>query len=359
MKQQLKMKSLKSVLLLSLLLLVLGIAMLSVTKLAALKLLTPPKVLDDLTPEEMVGQYVTYDVTLLYDTYAYTTETTKGTTRSKVISCEYVIPVGWEDGYFMGLVANKKDLDTLDTLLEESFDYLDGGDPTVTQLTVTGTVLEMDNESRAFFHEAVGYDEDPNDTAYQEMFLPYYLKIDYVGENILSVTLLMTAVGLGMTLCGGYMLIRALTGGYQRSIAAYCKQTPDPIHTMEQIEQWYESTEEINGLRTGSRWFMVQQGAHTHLLETSKIVWAYLRRVEHRTNGIKTGTNYSLVLRTTDHKKYEAGMRKEEQVRETLEHLERSYPGILLGYDKELEKLYDKDMHAFQQLAASRPEVTQ
>ena len=66
---------------------------------------------------------------------------------------------------------------------------------------------------------------------------------------------------------------------------------------MEQLEAFYQSTEPVNEVRVG-RWMMFESGGKTEVVDAKRVIWAYLRTVQHRTNGIPTGKKYSVVVRT-------------------------------------------------------------
>ena len=82
---------------------------------------------------------------------------------------------------------------------------------------------------------------------------------------------------------------------------------------LEQLETFYQSTEPVNGVRAG-RWMMFETGGKTTVLDAENVAWAYMRTVQHRTNGIPTGKTHGLVVRTRDKKMYEISMKKQDMV---------------------------------------------
>lgn len=356
MLQELKKKSLRTITPIAVILLAAAVILLFFTGFGIFRAIGGPKPLDSIPFDQVEGQYVTYDATFLYDSYAYTTQTSKTSPYPVTISREYVIPMGYEESRFLGMVAPTIHLSALDKLLDASIDYFNGGELPSSTVTVTGTIMPMDEESLEFFHTTVGYNDADADDAYRSLFLPYYLKIDYLGKTPTGLTYLLTAAAAVCLFSAAFVVIKALTGGYQKDIMTLAAASGDKAYTLEQIDNWYANAEAVSGIRFGPKWTMFHSGARTRLVETSSIVWAYLRQVEHRRNGIKTGTTYGLTMRTLDKKSLEVGMKNPEQVKTALEYLHNHYPAIMLGYTQELDQLYSRDPAQFAQLCSQRQE---
>ena len=118
---------------------------------------------------------------------------------------------------------------------------------------------------------------------------------------------------------------------------------------LEQLETFYQSTEPVNGVRTG-RWMMFETGGKTTVLDAENVAWAYMRTVQHRTNGIPTGKTHGLVVRTRDKKMYEISMKKQDMVYETLDAVQRAMPHVVVGYTARLEQIYNTRLEDFVRL---------
>ena len=101
-----------------------------------------------------------------------------------------------------------------------------------------------------------------------------------------------------------------------------------------------------------------------------EIVWAYQKTTTHRTNGIKTGTTYSVVLNAINKKKYEAqhifekrqfdiSAAGESGALEILEYINEVMPWVVLGYDNDLSRLYNKDCKSFLDIRYTKVEHNQ
>lgn len=270
MLQELKMKSLKGHAASIIIALALAAGLLWGTGFGAFKAIGGPKPLDSLDVSELKGQYVEAEVYLIYDWYAYTERTNTSTNRSTVTEKEYIIPVG--DAEYMGLAVDAGYISTADDLLDASYELLTGASQTPGEsFTVRGTILPLSGESLDFYHQVVGYDDWTAEE--QQMFLPLVLKADYLGSMDQSGTWLLTA-GAGVALFAAvWMLAGALTGRYQKRIRAYCKASESPEAMLEQLETFYQSTEPVNGVRTG-RWMMFETGGKTTVLDAENVAWA-------------------------------------------------------------------------------------
>jgi len=148
-------------------------------------------------------------------------------------------------------------------------------------------------------------------------------------------------LGLGI-----WPVIKALTGGFQKQVRAKLSESGDLEVEAEKAERFYESAPETSGVKMDRNYVFFQNGAESILLRPWDVAWAYQSTTQHRTNGIPTGKTYAAILRTMDGKQYTLGM-AEAAVQTLLETMSTALPGVVLGYDDELEKLYKSDRAAF------------
>lgn len=356
MLEELKRKSLKDRIVTILILIAVSVGLLFATDFGALKAVQGCKPLEDLSVDELNGQYVNTEVYFIYDWYAGTQSVNKSTNKKTITEKEYIIPIG--ENEFMGLLVEKKYLDQAEDLMKDSQKILEGKTQEFGEsFYVKGTIMPMNEKSLGYYHDVIGYDEyEPEE---QELFLPLVLKADYLGRTNQGLTWLLTAVALLSLIGALWMLIGSLTGWFQKDIRVFCQASGSPETTMEQLEAFYHNTEPTNGIRMG-QFLMFEHGGRDTVVNSSDIVWAYLRTVQHRTNGIPTGKTYGVLLRTRNPKKsYEISMKNEDAARDTLNALHSVYPQMVLGYTPELEKLYNTNMTAFTQLTSAPAQETQ
>ena len=343
MLQELKMKSLKRRAVPIVICLILVAGLLWLSAFGAFKIIRGPKPMDSLALTELAGQYVEAEVEVIYSGYAYTERTNESTNHSTITEREYIIPVG--DAGYMGFAVDAEYIDTADALLDASYAMLTGESNTPGEpMNVKGTIVPMPKDSLEFYHRVIGYDELTAEA--QQLFLPLVLKVGYVGDMRYSIIWFYTASAAVALFAAVWMLASALTGRYQKPIHAYCKASESPEATLEQLEAFYQSTEPVNEVRVG-RWMMFESGGKTEVVDAKRVIWAYLRTVQHRTNGIPTGKKYSVVVRTLGRAQHDIPMKKQETAREVLAEIQRVLPHVVLGYTDRLERLYIERLQDF------------
>lgn len=330
MKGELKRLSLRRVLGAILVLAAAAAVLLGLSATDLMLLVRGPVSLDTLGEEELSGQYVTADVNYILDWYART-DKDSGATVEK----EYIIPVG--EAAYMGLVLPGPLVAEGDRLQEATAQYLYGGAEPGWYLQVRGTIRPLRGESLQYYYDMFGYDDLTFQQ--QELVLPLALYVGDVGDLAQNLVLLLAAGGGLCALAALYFLVKALSGGYQKSIRRFCDG--DAV-LAEQVAEFYADTQPVCGLRCGERFLMFQQGATTQLLDPAHIVWAYGQTVQHRTNGLPIGKTYGLVLRTDAGKTYTIPI-KRDQVPCVLDVLAERYPRWVLGYADELAARYQQN----------------
>ena len=80
-------------------------------------------------------------------------------------------------------------------------------------------------------------------------------------------------------------------------------------------------------------------------------MWTYQNTTTHRTNGIKTGTTYSVVYFVEGYKNsLNIDVPNEAAAQEILRRLNTTCPWIVVGYSDELKSLFNKNRAEFLQL---------
>lgn len=299
--------------------------------------------MDSMVEADMGEYYVDATMYGIYDCYAYTTEE-KNNVTVRTTAKDYVIPFG--ETSFMGLAVQGKYIAKCDDLMEATWDFLDyktDDIPQEKQFRVSGTIRPMDEETLKYYYEYVGWDE--LDAESQAFFLPYYLDVDKIGSLQDTSFYLVGVLVIALTMGAIWMLVKAFTGQYQEMIKKYVQSSLLGEETaMAKVEAFYQSNEPSFGIRMNSEFIMFQNGAKTIFLPALEILWAYQQTTTHRTNGIKTGTSYNILLRTKNGKQYVTAVgNSEDSCREFLSALNQRMPHIILGYKKELLTMYNKN----------------
>lgn len=139
------------------------------------------------------------------------------------------------------------------------------------------------------------------------------------------------------------------SGAYISKVKRFVKKHPEI--SVDEIDLDYERGVEIESSRVGKAYTYVFKGSKANILKNDEIIWAYLKRITHKTNGIKTGVTYEVLIATKDKKPHDIPMDSEDGVYAVLEELSKHNPHIVLGYSDELKKMYKKDYDAFLELS--------
>ena len=346
MFKELKMQSLKKNLFVIIVFMFFGCLAIGTLWSAIRALLGGKQDLDELTADQIHdGMYVEGTVWGIYDGYAGTSEESNG--RSKIISQEYIIPVG--EAEYMGMVVTPEYFDQCDALLEETYEYLIGESDVITgQFRVKGTILSMDNESKRYFREALGYDDWSLED--RELALSYYLVVDQVGSEKMSTTLIFAAIGLVMWGVTLWVLISALSGRYQKDLKKYCAESG----AQAKVEQFYRSTTPIHGMRI-SRDYILGAGAKTNFLLADNLLWAYTYVHETKRYGLFTvSKTVSVKLTPKEGKQEDYRVKNEDQAGEILEQIRKVLPWVIVGYSDELAKAYKIDRESMARAVEER-----
>lgn len=288
-------------------------------------------------------QYVKAEIFAVMDYYVYTTE--DGETKEK----EYIIPVGEKS--YIGLVARGYNMKKCDELIQETTKYFNGESKELSEyLWVEGTILPMSEESLKYYKQyyaTLGWSEEE-----LKAFLPYYLKIDYIGMFDASFLYLLCILAVVPILIAIWKILKNARGGYYKMVTDYCKKAPNYDHAMAELDRFYHATAPVYGFRIARDFFMAPNGVKTILFESRELLWAYLVTTTHRTNGIKTGTTYSIKLNLRDGKRYDITLTK-AQVEDLLQVIAQRLPYVFIGYDKELDKAYKQSSGRQELIAAA------
>ena len=160
----------------------------------------------------------------------------------------------------------------------------------------------------------------------------------------------MGIIGLITLGCAIWVLVRALTGGYQKEIRAYIAATADPEGTEQALDRFYEDTMQDGNVRMSRSWLMYVHGGDSWVLAGDDVVWAYQYTLRRKMYGIVTvGTEITVRVFNTASKKncHDIHVNNADEARKILEDLQRTYPDAMIGYDAELEKRYKADPVAF------------
>ncbi len=130
-------------------------------------------------------------------------------------------------------------------------------------------------------------------------------------------------------------------------------------YSEERVSSEYASAPVLNKgneLRIGKTFLFYLDGSKPRLIKNDSIVWAYQKTTTHRTNGIKTGTTYSILIYLADKKTRDISVNSEAVAKEVLQCMEQNIPRAVLGYSEELNRIYRREYDNFLKLRYNNPE---
>lgn len=99
------------------------------------------------------------------------------------------------------------------------------------------------------------------------------------------------------------------------------------------------------------------EGYKVNVKPTKEIGWIYKKTVTNKTYFITTSKDHMAVIRFLDGKTAEAKLRTERDVEEFLERISGKLPGVIVGFTKEAEKIFNEKAAAYKKSQANKVTV--
>lgn len=149
-------------------------------------------------------------------------------------------------------------------------------------------------------------------------------------------------------------MVYALRGGYQSRVRRYIAQSPNPDLTLEQMERAYSQADRrLSHLCIAGPWVLVQDGAATHLYETSEILWVYRFVQDYPRDHY--GGNFLVVCDAGGHR--DKFPLSETMLMQALSAFEAYAPFVVLGFSDALLRLYQNDLQGFARQVRQRQQA--
>lgn len=290
---------------------------------------------------DIEGLYISGTVYGIYDCYCEETE------NGTVVAREYLTDA---DGYYyIALRAEDEDMLAANDLMDATYSYFTGADDGTLlmehQYEITGVIKKIPSDSLEFFYEYLEWDTMDEET--RAYFLPYYIDINKVGNYDMSGTVIMSIATVVMFGIGLVFLVLVFTGGYQKSVKKYIKNSANPELAREKVENFVETVPEVKGLRYNHEFICGYNKYITVFGETPKLVWIYKQIINHKRYFITVSKTYSIVLGFADGTKQVVGLKNEAIVEEHIQQLQTLCPKAVFGYSADLDKMFRKDLNQF------------
>ena len=302
---------------------------------------------EDLAPEEIKNQNVTIDLTANFGSYLEEYSENTETHKNTITDLYYVIWTGDEDATdfkYMSIkvpVEYKKQMEEIATnSANETF-----SEP----LHMVGHIHKLGSEEYRYFQEYF-LEGDFSESEIEEYTLPYYIDISGTsavnGSDLLFVIFI--CVGGFFILWGIVRLIKAVTGSYMKHFNNGIQEAGYSESAIES-DMNHATGFHKNDIRLGNLCFYFGLNSTVpHAIPVSKLHWAYQTTTTHRTNGIKTGTTYAIVIRA-DVKggNFTIAIPDNGTAQAILDQINVKYPWVVVGFSNELVKMYNKNRAEF------------
>lgn len=356
MFEELKKKVLKGSLAWSIILILVGLGLAGWNAMDAFYCVRGGVDFTTLEPDQINNQVVKLDLTDNFGSYMYQSSKNTKTNRETRTHLYYVIWSGDDestDWRFMSIKVPVKYESQMEAMAEAT-SVGEISDP----ITFYGKVKKLDaTETRYFteYFEEVGWTEE--DIAAGTLL--YYIDAFAVPSLSMGLYIILFAGGVIILIYGIFKIASAASGGALKKLH---QDIADAGFTEASIESDYrdaQSFDKKGTLKVGKLMTYYMAGTIPRALPNSKIMWAYQNTVTHRTNGVKTGTTYNvMVFDEITPKGHTFPVANETVAQDMLNYYNATLPWVVVGYSDELKKLYNKDRTQFLQLRYNTCEHT-
>lgn len=337
--EALKKKCMRQRIIVLIIMAIIGVLLLIVgggtTNFAAFQALFPTELTADSDFEALEGKYVSYVMKAPLDYYETVGTHNYDTNKDTIKQYAYFV-YDMDGKFFFGVMRNKSYADEMDEMIDQLWDYwFDDAEKAPGAVTIKGTLTKMDSQDSRYFDETIEYYAEYGITADAKY---YYIEESRVDGEELSSTWAKLLIGLALIL-GGVFYYFWGKKSWDKKITKYLSRNSQ--YTRAQLEADIEGGKAMNGGSTiiGKRWLFTADSV-INICALENLCWGYYYR--------RTG-RYSVSqmrLFFTGGGMFTVNA-SEGEAKAMLQYLYEQLPYIVVGYDKEWEKLYNKKREEF------------
>ncbi len=286
------------------------------------------------------GKYVEFEVKYVLDYYMEQISKNTKTGARRTTGYGYVV-YNYEDDSCFAAYLPVSQKSTMTTLMKQGENALYGIEGTKS-IKIKGTLKKLSGTELRYYNESI---------ANLEKYIPGITEASvalYVdSESVNRVPKVFVWIIYAVCVFGLIMIVmsavRLATNGPEKEINSFIQNHPGV--TEGQIDSDMRAGASIaNFLWAGQRFTVWLEGVKIHILDNSKLVWAYYYRVTGR-------QNISQVLTFDINKKKVAINISKESGEKLLGVYLQTQPQMVIGYKAEIEKQYKKDFNGFLDIA--------
>ncbi len=345
MYEELKKKSFKKSLWGTITLIIIGIFLIVFTADSAFYAVAGYDNFVELTPDEIKNQTVTFDMTTNFGCYMEEYEVNTDTGRQRTTDLYYIVWTGDDyatDFRYMTVKVPASMESEMEAMADNTYNEL-LSDP----ITIHGKIRQLDDEEYEYFLEffaEAGWSEEE----IAEGTLPYYIDSysSVAGNNITYIVLFL--LGVLLVIWAISRIVRGKKGAFLNKLH---QDILEAGYTESSIASDYNnafSMRKNDVIKIGRLMIYHEVGSVVRAIPANKMMWAYMHTTTHRTNGIKTGTTYSVVIYAdTKTGKTELTANNQDNAMEILSKINSMFPWVVVGYSDELAKTFNKNRPEF------------
>lgn len=348
MFEVLRKKSFKSIVLLAILFLVGGIVLAGFNAKNAFYAAAGYADFTTLKPDEIKNQLV--DIELVENFGCYLEEYSENTSTHYKTTTDYyyIIYTGAYDDLetdymYMTIKVPASYGSKMDTMTENTYNGI-----LSSPISFSGKIQKLDDEEYEYFvefWEEMGFTESD----IEELTLPYYINVQNSKASMSGTYIVIFLAGVALAVWGLVLIIKGVTGGCLKNLR---KDIAAAGYTDPSIESDYNNAASFtkkDDFKIGR--LMTYYGlnsANPRAIPNNKLMWAYQNTTTHRTNGIKTGTTYSVMCFVEGAKNaYTISVPNEATAQDVLKKMNQMFPWVVVGYSDDLKKVFNKDRAQF------------
>ncbi|MCI8464124.1 MAG: hypothetical protein HFG25_14495 [Lachnospiraceae bacterium] len=341
----LKKTSIKNCLIIAVICLLAGGALIVWQGKGAFYAVTGYKNFESLAPEQIKGQLVEAHISENFGYYLEEYEKDKNTGRTTTKFLYYIIWTGDENATDYRYMTIKVPVSYRSRMNDMAEAYQNG--TSVEPITFYGEIKKLDEEENDYFENTLtGLGWTQQEIA--DGTLPYYINVFASKSSMDGIAIVLSLVGAALIVFGLVRGIKAFTGGYLKKIKEDINSAGCTEASAESDYNSAPSYTKKGDLRVGRLFTYHVVGPCPRAIANSKILWAYQNTVTHRTNGVKTGTTYNVMVYVDGQKNpVTLDVPNETTAQDILQRYMTILPWVVVGYTDDLKRMFNKDRAAF------------
>ncbi len=306
-------------------------------------LFVQPVSLIQLSPKELEGQYVEYDMWLSFDSFAEVIRTVDDNEISEYQ--DFLFPM--EEKYYLNVRIYHEDYEKFAKLVDDSFAWLDyETDELPEPYSISGVIKPLSNDELPYFYDYIGLSEaEANQLGYYALVIDTQDKT--VGDTAPATIFFMLLFGTFMIGMSVVLYGRINKMKNHALLVEFLNKYPEKE---EYLENWMKNESDLYGFRVNGDYFFYQSKRQSYIVPASDVLWMYVNVTTQRVNFIPVGKTYQLKLGLRNGSLVTTNVSGEDEAREIIQAALKVHPGIVAGYSKELEQLFASNRERFAML---------